>query len=590
MLRIEHMALRRSIRLQIITVNESGDGFTLHAEKVRHVLKQVPADCKVAVVSVVGAFRTGKSFLLDMMLRYLRYYEEHPDGACALLVRCKSLAACVCAVAQHSLSTASSFLHFPLPCSFPSAAAIASPESTEWMFGEDAPLEGESNSRPAPDYSRVGVTAGAAGSGAAAAAAAPGAATPVSGSGSGSATSGESVGFGHAAAEASAASGGAGAGAARSSSAAAAAAGSSSSAGAGSSAGAVRAGFKWRAGKERTTTGIWLWSRAFIRTLPPRPDGSGGGGKRERVALLLMDTQGLWDTHTAQNLTTAIFALSTLISSHVIYNLTGRIQEDALQNLALFSQFGKRVLTEQRARARQAVAAGVEEEEAIMGAAAAAAGAGSGGSGEGGIADVVASGDDAAASGGSPATAAAAAGDGPLRSSSASSSSGSASAGASLDVLKSPGERLKQLRARTSRRMADAAADASGGGGGSAHPFQRIDLLVRDVQDLASDFRDLAAVEAENAGYLEREVLKRGALAASSAAASGSGSSAAAGGSAAPAPVVHEDIRSVREVIADAFACVGCFQLPHPGLHVPKPSFDGSLRSLEVDFRALVCQ
>lgn len=66
--------------VQIITVNESGDGFTLHAEKVRHVLKQVPADCKVAVVSVVGAFRTGKSFLLDMMLRYLRYYEEHPDG------------------------------------------------------------------------------------------------------------------------------------------------------------------------------------------------------------------------------------------------------------------------------------------------------------------------------------------------------------------------------------------------------------------------------------------------------------------------------------------------------------------------------
>lgn len=290
-----------------------------------------------------------------------------------------------------------------------------------------------------------------------------------------------------------------------------------------------------------------------------------------------MDTQGLWDTHTAQNLTTAIFALSTLISSHVVYNLTGRIQEDALQNLALFSQFGKRVLTEQRARQRQALAAGVEEEEAITA--------------EGGIADVVASAsagaDDAASgvatpSGSAPAAAAggasaggsaAGAGAGLLRTSSGGSSSSSS-------VLQSPGERLKQLRQRTSRRMAEAAEAAAAGG--AAHPFQRIDLLVRDVQDLAADFHDLAAVEAENASYLEREVLKRGALAAASSAGSGSG--------AAEAVHVHEDIRSVREVIADAFACVGCFQLPHPGLHVPKPSFDGSLRSLEVDFRALVCQ
>lgn len=345
----------------------------------------------------------------------------------------------------------------------------------------------------------------------------------------------------------------------------------------------MRAGFKWRAGKERTTTGIWLWSRAFIRTLPPRPGASADGSRREqpeRVALLLMDTQGLWDTHTAQNLTTAIFALSTLISSHVIYNLTGRIQEDALQNLALFSQFGKRVLSEQRARARQAVAAGVEEEEAITASASAAAGAA--GSGEGGIADVVASADDAASGGSaggvSPAAAGGAGGAGGLLRSGSSS--------ASLDVLKSPGERLKQLRQRTSRRIAEA-AEAAAAGGGASHPFQRIDLLVRDVQDLASDYHDLAAVEAENAGYLEREVLKRGALAPSA----GAGASSSAAGSAAAAgPAVHEDIRSVREVIADAFACVGCFQLPHPGLHVPKPTFDGSLRSLEVDFRALVCQ
>lgn len=53
------------------------------------------------------------------------------------------------------------------------------------------------------------------------------------------------------------------------------------------------------------------------------------------------------DGHTSQMLTTSIFAISTLISSHQIYNLLGHVQEDNLQQLALFSAYGKCVQEQQ---------------------------------------------------------------------------------------------------------------------------------------------------------------------------------------------------------------------------------------------------
>jgi len=70
------------------------------------------------------------------------------------------------------------------------------------------------------------------------------------------------------------------------------------------SASAQGKGFGWRAGHERNTTGIWVWSKPFIRTLPD----SGG----EKVAVLVMDTQGMFDGTLSQQLTASIFGLSTL--------------------------------------------------------------------------------------------------------------------------------------------------------------------------------------------------------------------------------------------------------------------------------------
>lgn len=59
-------------RSQIISITEDGNEFRLHDDALRRVLRHVPAGMSVGVVSVVGAFRTGKSFLLDFILRYLR--------------------------------------------------------------------------------------------------------------------------------------------------------------------------------------------------------------------------------------------------------------------------------------------------------------------------------------------------------------------------------------------------------------------------------------------------------------------------------------------------------------------------------------
>jgi len=199
---------------QIVSINDEGTNFELDEDALREIFHKVPEDMKVAIVSVVGAFRTGKSFVLDLFLRYLRHathgrvLKEGADAA----------------------------------------------EGTAWKDWVLAGVEGSGESK-------------------------------LEGNSNMEQTHGEK-------------------------------------------------GFSWRAGRKRNTTGIWMWETPFIRK----------SATGEDIAVFLIDTQGMFDSETSQMLTASIFGLSTLLSSYQIYNVDKRVQEDNLQHLALFTEYGRMAL------------------------------------------------------------------------------------------------------------------------------------------------------------------------------------------------------------------------------------------------------
>ncbi|CAO1441148.1 unnamed protein product [Diamesa tonsa] len=90
-------------------------------------------------------------------------------------------------------------------------------------------------------------------------------------------------------------------------------------------------GFSWKGGSVRNTAGIMIWNDVFIHESP-----SG-----EKLAIVLVDTQGLFDTKTPDADNARIFALGTLLSSVQIFNLVSIIQEDQLKYLNLATDFAK---------------------------------------------------------------------------------------------------------------------------------------------------------------------------------------------------------------------------------------------------------
>ncbi|CAD5220250.1 unnamed protein product [Bursaphelenchus okinawaensis] len=91
-------------------------------------------------------------------------------------------------------------------------------------------------------------------------------------------------------------------------------------------------GFHWRPGAKRDTVGIWLWGEPILID----------GPKGERFAVLLMDTQGTFDqTSAGYPASTAVFTLSTMLSSCQCFNLHEVITEEAFELFKFFTDYGK---------------------------------------------------------------------------------------------------------------------------------------------------------------------------------------------------------------------------------------------------------
>lgn len=61
----------------------------------------------------------------------------------------------------------------------------------------------------------------------------------------------------------------------------------------------------------------------------------------EKIAIILLDTQGIFDDKSSIGDCTKIFALSMLMASIQCYNIMQNIKEDDLQHLELFTEYGR---------------------------------------------------------------------------------------------------------------------------------------------------------------------------------------------------------------------------------------------------------
>ncbi|XP_077531304.1 atlastin-1-like isoform X2 [Haemaphysalis longicornis] len=89
--------------------------------------------------------------------------------------------------------------------------------------------------------------------------------------------------------------------------------------------------FSCLGGSERQTTGIWMWNEVFVVK----------GHQGDEVAVVVMDTHGMFDSDTAFTDRLSMLAFTASVSSVLLYNITHNIQENDLQRLGKLVEYGR---------------------------------------------------------------------------------------------------------------------------------------------------------------------------------------------------------------------------------------------------------
>ena len=103
-------------------------------------------------------------------------------------------------------------------------------------------------------------------------------------------------------------------------------------------------GFSWAPGSKSDTKGILIWSDVFLHEQ-----------NNEEIAIILIDTQGLYELQRQSNEDAKIFGITSLISSIQILNLQGVIHENELEYLKLVTDFTKVAVMRQKENSVNAV-------------------------------------------------------------------------------------------------------------------------------------------------------------------------------------------------------------------------------------------
>jgi len=94
----------------------------------------------------------------------------------------------------------------------------------------------------------------------------------------------------------------------------------------------IKGGFKVDSTTNVCTRGLWFWSEPVTIEKDS-----------EIFDIYLMDTEGLGGTDKAQTYDTKIFTLAVLLSSFLVYNSFGVIDENAISNLSLVTNLAQSI-------------------------------------------------------------------------------------------------------------------------------------------------------------------------------------------------------------------------------------------------------